>query len=42
MAINTLTSFGFDAYLEDLARFVKDCVLHYLANPTPKIRKAAA
>ncbi|KRX06463.1 Armadillo-type fold [Pseudocohnilembus persalinus] len=42
MAIQTLSSFSFDHYQDYLAKFVKDCVLQYLDNRKPNIRKAAA
>jgi len=42
MSISTLSTFKFDAYNEELTRFVKDCVLGYLDDTNPIIRNAAA
>lgn len=42
LAIQILSSFNFNAFIDCLAIFVKDIVLTYLDNPIPMIRKAAA
>lgn len=41
-AIQTLSTFGFSKYENELANFVKDNVLHFLDNKDENIRKAAA